>query len=68
MPEGCPHPFFADLESCLVCERDEALAEVRRLKAALRRYGQHSDTCGRAHYEGNVPCRCGLDAALEGGE
>ena len=45
-------------------ERDEARAEVARLREALEQYGVHDDEC--AAYRSHSKCRCGLDAAISG--
>jgi hypothetical protein len=64
--EGC----YAVFE--LTVERDEARAEVRRLRQALGEYGQHDagcpkryvqvQFCARMKTEGK--CECGLDEEL----
>lgn len=43
------------------------LAEVERLRAALKNYGSHEEdcTCGLERFQHK--CSCGLDAALTGG-
>jgi hypothetical protein len=59
-------------------EHAQRLAEeVERLRAALKRYGQHESSCDWYSWGPVVdtsttslhrPCTCGLDAALAGGE
>lgn len=41
---------------------EEIMAELRRLHAALLRYGHHDGAC-RCHEDGPETCDCGLDDA-----
>lgn len=72
-----------EMETQAAKERDQAQAEVERLRAALRKYGEHDSPCpagsrvrvdagslGERDERERFPCTCGLDAALAaaGGE
>lgn len=53
-----------DSQKFLHGERMEWMKKTQELRAALRKYGRHTNQCGFG--EKNGPCVCGLDQALSG--
>ena len=68
--ERCPEHAGAQVSACLQCEVEALRRERTELRAALRTYGRHHDTCGDMDgYNGVHPvrCDCGLDELREEG-
>lgn len=42
------------------------IGEVKRLRAALRQYGQHTERCELVQLDESDCCSCGLEKALRG--
>jgi len=47
---------------------EQLQAENKRLKEALRIYGQHTKECHDERYPEAWHCTCGLEQALKGGD
>lgn len=68
--ERCETHQGAQVSACLQCEVEALRRERAELRAALRTYGRHHDTCGDMDgYNGVHPvrCDCGLDELREEG-
>jgi hypothetical protein len=71
MAARCPKcDYHLEGSVCLACaadERDALRADVERLTQALRNWGHHKPGCRRPGFwvpDSQVPCTCGLNAAL----
>jgi hypothetical protein len=49
----------------IVQERDQARAEIDRLRAALTKYGVHDWNCEKRSDSSQPKCTCGLEEALK---
>ncbi len=57
--------MMAQQVSLAEAARDEARAALQQAREALKQFGQHHDHCTHTLGMLDVPCTCGLDAALQ---